>query len=130
MGDDLWKEKKQSNIFFYQRLSNFFNDKISHIKLVIESEKKSMIDELFNSSSFQNTHSIIAQLSKFTDFTDEQINAIMNAAVSNNQIYLIKDDCDVDNFLKNIIYSKKHIIDSGIFEMYNTIYKSTKEYLI
>ncbi len=119
-----WRKKKQSEIFFYRRLSEFFRDKFPLIKLASELEKELAISSLISSGKFQDTHLAIARLSKFTDFSDKQINEIVTAAVFNSQIYWIKDDPDVKEFLESVIRGKELIIDPTMLKIYNIKYKS------
>jgi len=102
-----WRERKDSEIFYYKSLSEFFKEYFPKITLASELEKDLVIRELANSSSFAETHTIISKLNKFSDFTIAQINAIIDATNSNNQIYWIVDDADVIKFLLKVIKGKE-----------------------
>lgn len=117
-----WKERKKSNIFFYKRLSAFFQDRFPDIKLASELEKELAISNLINSLNFDKTHLAIARLSKFTDFSDSQINEIVETSITNSQIYWIKDDPDVKNFLCAVIKGKESIINSRNLKTFKQIY--------
>lgn len=119
-----WNNKKGSNICLFQKLSDFFMDKYPEIKLASELEKELAISRLVNSSSFIETREAISILTKFSDYTDDEIVEIMQAAITNNQIYWIKDDSDVSQFLENIIRGKEQIIDPNIFESYIELYRA------
>src|SRR5262249_48306954 len=69
-----WAERKQSNIVFYRRLSAFFKDVFPEIKIASELEKELLIRNLAASGSFAQTHSALARLSKFSEFTPLQLN--------------------------------------------------------
>ncbi len=97
-----WMERKQSKIVFYRRLSSFFKDAFPQIKIATELEKELLIRNLAASASFAQTHSVLAKLSKFTEFTPSQLNEIVEAAISNDQISRIIDDTDVEGFLKSV----------------------------
>ncbi len=98
-----WSDKKNSHIIYYNSLSSFFKEHFPHISLASELEKELLIGELFVSSSFSQTHSVVAKLSMYDDFTAVQRNNIVNIAISNNQIYLIAEDDDVNKFLRSVI---------------------------
>jgi len=106
-----WKTENSSNIFFFRKLSDFFRDRFPDIKLASELEKGLAISGLINSTNFHATHSAIARLSKFADFSDAEINQIVEASVSNSQIRWIIDDPDVKEFLENLIKGKIEIIN-------------------
>jgi hypothetical protein len=92
-----------SEVHLYQNLSTFFRDHFPEIKLASELEKDLGIQALALSSSFTKTHKEIARLAKHTEFTGEQINDIVRAAVSNNQISMVAKDEDVHQFLSSVI---------------------------
>ena len=117
-----WFNKKKSKIFFYRKLSDFFRDKFPNIKLASELEKELAIISLANSAGFRTTHMSIAKLSKYTDFTDQQVNDILLAAINNNQVYWIKDDDDVKGFLNGLINSRRDNIDQEVLEQFEFRY--------
>ncbi len=118
-----WREKKNSTIYFYKKITDFFKKLFPNIKLDSEFKKDSLIKKLIDTSSFSQTHSIITKLSKFNEFTSDQLNEIVNAAISNRQIYWIIGDEEVHDFYLDIIKRNKNIIDSVIFKkLYELLY--------
>ena len=93
---DEWRGQRGGEVHFYQRLKAFLDEHFPDIKLV--SEKDALIEELAVTSDFKHTHRVIAQLSNAGSFTAPQLNAIVSAAVTNNQIFQILDDRDVKDF--------------------------------
>ena len=108
---DEWAKIKNSNLVFYRNLSAFFKEHFPNISLASELEKDILIRKLANSGSFAETHEIIAKLNKYTEFTIAQINAIVEATISNNQVYWIIGDSDIKGFLLNVIKGKEDQID-------------------
>jgi hypothetical protein len=106
-----WDKKKKSNLIYYKSLSGFFKEHFPDIKLASEIEKDLLIRDLANTGTFAATHTIIAKLNQYSDFTPAQINAIIDAALSNSQVYWITLDSDVNEFLKKIIKGKETQID-------------------
>ena len=100
---DEWKIAKSSEIIFYQRLSSFFKDKFPDIKLASELEKDLLIRELADSPNFAYTHSVISKLRKYAEFSPIQASEIAQASLTNNQVYWILEDEDVNEFLKRIV---------------------------
>lgn len=122
-----WKQKKNSEIKFYKKLTGFFKENYPDIKLASELEKQFAISDFVNSGTFQNTHLTIEKLSKFSDFSDAQINEIVEASITNTQIIWIRDDEDVKPFLTNIIKGREHIIDPQNFREFKEIYFAAPE---
>ncbi len=85
------------------RLSSFFRDHFPQIKLASELEKDLAIQALAASLQFRDTHRAIARLAKYTQFTGAQLNDIVRAAVSNDQVWRIIKDEDVHKFLSSVI---------------------------
>lgn len=110
--DDEWKENKKSKIYFYNSLSNFFNNHDIKIKLEDKELKDFLIEKLDESRNFLNTHSAIDKLSRYDFFDDYQIKNLANALLTNSQISWIADDLDVKNFYKSILKDKLDIFDS------------------
>lgn len=116
-----WMGKKSSSIFYYRKLSEFFNSQFPDIKLASELEKELAIGNLITSANFRQTHLAIRKLSKFTAFSDSEIREMIEACITNNQIYLIKDDPDVRIFLDNLIQGREHILEPEILEEFDRI---------
>lgn len=111
---DEWQTTNESQLFFYRRLSGFFREKFPDIKFASELEKDLLIRELADSSSFEETHVVVGKLamqSMSSDFSPAQVNDIVSAAVTNNQVYWIIGDSDVNTFLRNVIRGREDEID-------------------
>jgi hypothetical protein len=78
-------------MFFYPNLIDFFNSHFPDIKLEEESIKNKYITGLWSSPSFDKSRVIIKKLSKFENFSYEEIKRIFTAAINNNQIYFAQD---------------------------------------
>lgn len=106
-----WSENKFSALHTYKRLSSFFRDQFPDIELASELEKDLLIQYLASNSSFAQTHVVVSKLSRFSDFTQAQVNEIVAAAVTNNQIYWIVHDPDVHQFLTAVVNGREDQID-------------------
>jgi hypothetical protein len=122
-----WTERKGSKIFYYRRLSEFLRSRFPDIKLASELEKELAMDSLIASATFRQTHLAITKLSKFADFSDSEIREIIEACITNNQIYSIKDDADVRIFLDNLIRGREHILEPEMLEAFDSICGSEEE---
>jgi len=119
-----WTERKFSRLIPYHRISSLFIDHFPNIELASELEKDLLIQQLASSSTFSETHTAISKLSRFSDFTKPQINAIVSAAISNDQIYWIAKDPDVRSFIVAIVEGKEDQINSEYLEKVQYFYES------
>ena len=99
-----WTGEKQSKLFFYQDLREFFKEEFPEIELQPEAdwEKNLLIQSLAESSSFVTTHYFIAKLSDYDFFTQEQVENMVDALFANNQISWIIGDPDVKRFYQDL----------------------------
>lgn len=122
--EDEWKSKKNSNIYFFRKLSEFFSKKYPRVKMANQMEMDGAIEMLINSGSFATTHSAISKLNIFADYNDEQVNAIIKASIENNQISWIKEDPDVREFLTSLVKAYPKNIDPVLLQSFNEMYSS------
>lgn len=65
--------------------------------------KRDLINALENSGSFNRTHSIIKELSKYNKWTEEEKEMLFDIAINNNQVYYILRDRDLKNFYSTLL---------------------------
>lgn len=116
-----WVARKQSELFYYERLSQFFADQFPDIELASELEKDLLIDDLAKSDSFAATHITVAKLRRFTEFSAPQLSEIVRAAIYNPQIYKIVGDHDVSSFLRNVVSGREELINDELLEELNRL---------
>jgi hypothetical protein len=124
---DEWREKKRSKLVFYTRISAFFKEHFPDITLATELDKDLLIQELINSRNFARTHTVVAKLSKYAEFTPTQLNAIVGAAILNNQVKLIIDDPDVHQFLSAVIKGNEKLIEGDNLETLRSLLTPPKK---
>jgi predicted nucleic acid-binding protein len=126
-----WRTQKKSEIVFYRSLSEFFKEHFPKISLASETEKDLDIQSLANSSSFVQTHAIISKLNKYSDFTVAQVNAIIDATITNNQVHWILSDPDVSDFLSKVVAGKESKLNQAnlvqLFSMLSSASPSAPE---
>jgi hypothetical protein len=98
-----WLASKGSNLFLYKRLSSFLSEHFPKAHLASELEKECAITKLAVSASFAQTHNLVARLDRHAEFTKAQVDGILDAVLSNNQVNWILDDEDVCNFIKRVV---------------------------
>ncbi|MCM1550828.1 MAG: haloacid dehalogenase-like hydrolase [Clostridium sp.] len=67
-----------------------------------ELQKENLINQLEDSTSFANTHAIIAQLNKIECWSVNQKRKLIRIALKNGQVRYILQDSDVKNFYEKI----------------------------
>jgi len=122
-----WEKLKGTKIFLYRKLSEFFRHKFPKIKLASEMEKELAISQLARAGNFQRTHSVVANLLSFTDFTNDELNAIVDAAISNDQVYRIAEDADVSLFMQSVVKGREKHIDPEKFKTFTEYYLKPPE---
>lgn len=75
-----------------------YKDNINHI----DKEKKRLILALENSGGFAETHSIIAKLKVYTNWSENEKNALRKIRDSNSQVSYIYEDQDVKSFYESL----------------------------
>ena len=103
-----WRKKKKSEIHYYSSLMDFLRDHFKNIRLKNEQEKDELIQGLQSSPNFATTHSIIDKLYQYTDWTDEQIDALCSAVINNKQVEWILGDIDVLQFYSTLLSKIKY----------------------
>lgn len=111
---DEWTSRKHADVRFYKRLSSFFKEKFPQIKLASELEKDLLIKSLATSPNFASTHSLVAKLGKYTEFTGAQATAILLAATTNHQVGWIATDADVQVFLQLILNNYANALEPSL----------------
>lgn len=99
---DEWFKKKQSKLFNYRRISEFFKENYPNIKVASEFEKELAVNTLIKSNSFSTTHQAISKLKNFEGFSEAQATAMAEAAISNEQVNWIISDKDVHEFFSGL----------------------------
>lgn len=82
-----WKNNKDSEIFYFENLSTFLSKMFPTIWELDEYRKEKQIEQLWKSWSFNRARQVLWSLLKIWNFTDSQINKIIEYSLSNSQIY-------------------------------------------
>lgn len=68
-------------------------------------EKRDSIIALESSGSFANTHAVIANLNKYSTWTNSEKDWLIDIALNNSQVNYIINDIDLKHFYENILNS-------------------------
>lgn len=109
---DEWSEANKSDVVFYRRLSQFFKDHYPDIRMASELEKELDIKSLRESSNFSTTHSAIARLSSYGDFSYSQVNELSRILENNEQVSWIICDADVFGFYADLVNKYREHIET------------------
>lgn len=96
-----WKEIKNSKIYFYRSISNFFKDKYPDIKLASELKKDIRINNLENSKETAEAQLNIIKLLNFEDFNSTQINSIFKILFDNDHVFSVVNN---ENYFNKILF--------------------------
>lgn len=122
---DEWLNLKGFPIQYYWKLTDFFRKKFPDIKLATELHKSLLIQKFCDSWTFRGTKLSLYRLWLFSDFTQDELNKIIQWAVSNNQIYWISSQ--VKDALNAMINWRRSEIESGLLEEFDSIYNPNNE---
>ncbi len=78
-----------------------------------ELKKIDLMIALENSRSFASTHSVISDLQKINNWTNDEKETLFNIAINNSQILYILTDLDVKSFYKKLLNGQKHLSESA-----------------
>jgi predicted nucleic acid-binding protein len=98
-----WAEKRDGQIRYYRRLSQFCSTHFPDIRIAAEAEKDMDIVDLSESSSFRSTHVCIRALERHSSFTPGQGNALLTVFLENPEVSSIITDADVYRFAQRLI---------------------------
>jgi hypothetical protein len=98
-----WSAKKNSKIFSYKRMSDFFKAKFPNIKLAADYEKDILIKDLSVSTSFKQTRILLWKLSDYEEFSEKQLTEFVMACTKNSQIRWIRNDDDIKEIISEIV---------------------------
>ncbi|WP_018141749.1 PIN domain-containing protein [Thioalkalivibrio sp. ALJ7] len=97
-----WERVKGARLFVYRTLSGFMSEHFDGVAFSFDKDKEALIEELFDSGSFAQTHNIVAKLENYRYFSAKEVIRILDAAVANNQFGGIITDYDVSDFLNRV----------------------------
>lgn len=106
-----WRREKGSSLTFYSRLTAFLEERFPEISLADELERDLLVEDLEASRNFASTRRTLRQLRRHNDFSDDQLRRMIAAALSNNQIYWIGGDRDINQHLRRFVRLGEHIPD-------------------
>lgn len=98
-----WRRKKRSELVFFKTLNGFLKKHFEEIELREQNEKARLIEELENSTCFNETHVIIGKLATYSDWSTHQAEKLCAVAINNSQVCRILSDGDVYKFYKNLL---------------------------
>jgi predicted nucleic acid-binding protein len=113
---DEWLLKKESEVFFYQSLTEWASKHQKDIMLKLEDEKSTLIDRLLQSGSYAETHLVIEGLSKHEDFSTSQTDQILSAGAFNSQVRWVLSDEDVRNFYNKLLIGKEEGLNPELLD--------------
>ena len=105
--EEEWRKKKDSKIYVYRTLSQFVNEHFDGVAFSYDKEKDELIDHLAEIGSFAGTHNVISKLETHAYYSLGEVQRILDAVFSNDQVGLIISDYDVSDFLNRIAVPRR-----------------------
>lgn len=112
-----WQNAHSGNIRFYRCLASFFQKNFSHIELADQLRRELLISKLLSSPTFACSRAVLRELAGIADFTDQELNTIVTASITNNQIYWIATDADIRRYLTTILAGNESRIEPYSLKM-------------
>ena len=123
-----WEEKKSSKIHYYKNLNSFFKDKFPEINLKDDYIIDIKIQEFAESPSFDIARERLRELKTLGEFSDSQVQAIINASISNDQIYNAHEYSPfVGKYLKDILAGHEDKIEKGALMIFNEYFNTAED---
>ena len=66
-------------------------------------KKEKLIDDLEESRTFLNTHAVIKEMNKISNWNEKEIDEIITISLLNQQVKLILNDTDICSFVGKLI---------------------------
>lgn len=117
-----WRSKKESEAVLYKSLGQFFKDKYPGIKLANDLKRQLYIQGLASSSNFITTHRYVTKVKSLGELSDQEASDIFDAAMTNNQIYWLGEDTDVNQFMRDLLDTKGSVLDGPDTQKINELF--------
>lgn len=72
-------------------------------------KKEKLIDDLEESRTFLNTHTVIKEMNKISNWNEKEIDEIITISLLNQQVKLILNDTDICSFVGKLIRKTKNL---------------------
>ena len=118
-----WKTQKESELYSYMRMAEFFSEKFPHIKIATEYEREQVAKELGKCSSFSAVHITLNKLSQFDSFADSEMDDIVKAFLYNDQVSMISTDSDVKRFIIHTIVPREKQVNASLWVDFTGMYR-------
>ncbi len=93
-----------------------------------EFEKDFLIHSLLDSGGFKTTRRTLRRLVIFNSYTDTQLNDIVRAAVTNEQVHWIASDSDINRYLRRLVEgNEERIKERSLRKFVRLVYGANHE---
>jgi predicted nucleic acid-binding protein len=109
---DEWERRKQSNIYFYRRLSGFCQEQLPTIGIANLRDRDFLVRELANSQSLADVHKYVSKLLTYPEFTAAQVNGMVVAILHNQRVAWAIADDEIRSFWLDLISRYDQYLDT------------------
>ena len=110
--EEEWRRSKDSQVYVYRKLSTFLNEHFDGVAFYYDKEKDELIDDLAGTRSFAGTHTVISKLETHGYYSLTEVQRILDAVLSNDQVGRIVTDYDVSDFLNRVAVPRRQELTS------------------
>jgi hypothetical protein len=100
---DEWKQLKNSQIRYHRDIKQFLDSVFPQIRLASDVRKYFLIGSLIESTSFADSHGIVASLNQYESFTAEEARRLLSGGMENSQVRWLAQDEDVAALLAKVL---------------------------
>jgi predicted nucleic acid-binding protein len=100
---DEWSTRKHSTCVLFCSLTTFLKHHFPEIRLADEVGRLLAVERFETSSNFATTHNAIKQLSRFDEFSKDELARLLSGFSTNDQIRWILGDEDVKEFAEKVV---------------------------
>jgi predicted nucleic acid-binding protein len=115
-----WETIKKSKLNFYKSFNQFLKVTFPEVKITTEDIKNKKIEAFENSPDFDAARARLNELFRINEFSDEQIIRIVEASVTNNQIFWAHDYSPeiIGQRLQILINGHEHQIPNDLYQQF------------
>ena len=114
-----WTQRKQADIQYFRDIKQLLDDKFPQIRLASDVRKYFLIDALIQSSSFAESHDLVAQLLHYDSFNQEEALRLLSGGLENNQVRWLAQDEDVVMLLSKVLSPHRGALPKSLVDRWD-----------
>lgn len=124
---DEWTSRKRASLHLQPSLTNFLEHSFPELRLVPDVRKHLLIEDLLGSASFNETHRVLGQLNRYTEFTHDEAERLLAGGLENTQIFWLVDDPDVERLVVSLLDAHRSDLPPLLCAKWDMLRKSRRK---